>query len=90
MTEEEKAMALLLHNKCTYLPGSFHKKFAKEMALLATSKEAKELSIRQSLWLRYQFYTYRKQIGSVGFNKYSSLALDKSNYEKAIAKLNQQ
>ena len=61
MSEEQIAQAKLL-NRCTYLPGSFEKRFARNMAALAESNPDKELTAKQSEWLEKQFFRYRNQI----------------------------
>ena len=47
---------------CTYLPGSFEKRFAAHMGAIATDNPTKQLTERQSDWLKKQHFRYRKQI----------------------------
>lgn len=56
--EQDAARAL---GKCTYLPGSFEKRFARDMASHASS-ESPQITERQRAWLWKQVYRYRKQI----------------------------
>lgn len=55
LTEKQKAMAHQL-NCCRFLPASFDKRFAREVA------GATELTERQIELLKQYYYKYRKQI----------------------------
>jgi hypothetical protein len=61
MTSEQIRKAKLL-NQCTYLPGSFEKRFARNIAAMSEYNPTKELTEKQALWLEKQFYRYRNQI----------------------------
>lgn len=54
-----KAKAL---GKCTLLPGSYHKRFANDIAALAKNNPETELTEKQSVFLDYMFHRYRRQI----------------------------
>lgn len=60
MTEREQDAARAL-SKCTYLPGSFEKRFARDMASHASS-ESPQITERQRTWLWKQVFRYRRQI----------------------------
>lgn len=60
MTDDEKRAALALE-KCTYLPGSFEKRFARDMAGIA--RGTAEITVKQRGWLWKQVHRYRRQIG---------------------------
>jgi hypothetical protein len=61
MTELQinKALALL---KCTFLPGSFQKRFAKDMGAMARNNPQAELTEKQAAYLDLLFHQYRRQI----------------------------
>lgn len=61
MTPEQITKAKLLY-QCTYLPGSFEKRFARDMFAVADLNPSKELTPKQSEWLDKQFFRYRNQI----------------------------
>ena len=61
MTVEQINKALLLE-QCTFLPASFEKRFAANMAGLARSNPEQALTPKQAAWLDKQFYRYRNQI----------------------------
>lgn len=61
MTLEERIIAINL-DKCTYLPGSFEKRFARDMAFFAKNQPDRELTARQKEWLYQQLKRYRRQI----------------------------
>lgn len=60
MDDEEKQASQALC-KCTYLPGSFEKRFARDMDTLSKSP-CPEITAKQRTWLWKQVYRYRKQI----------------------------
>lgn len=60
MDEEEKQAAQALA-KCTYLPGSFEKRFARDMDSIARG-EHPTITAKQRVWLWKQVHRYRKQI----------------------------
>lgn len=56
-------MAKLLYN-CTFLPGSWDKRFVGAMWATADSSPEKELTPKQAENLDRVFFKYRKQIGN--------------------------
>ena len=68
MTSEEIEISKAL-NICTYLPGSYEKRFARAMASIAEYNPSYDLTEKQRVWLYKQLKRYRKQI-PVTFNKY--------------------
>lgn len=61
MTADEINIAKAL-DSCTYLPGSFEKRFARDMAAYAEFNPKYELTEKQRDWLYKQLKRYRKQI----------------------------
>lgn len=61
MTDEEKDMAEKL-GRCTFLPGSFDKRFTQDMVDYAKREETPKLTEKQASHLRRLFHKYRKQI----------------------------
>lgn len=61
MTPEqiEKAKAL---SKCSFLPASTHKRFARDIGQMAIKEPEKELSQKHLAYLTALFHTYRKQM----------------------------
>lgn len=49
--------------QCSFLPGSFDKRFARDIAFLATNSPDKELTEKQAACLDRLVYRYRRQIG---------------------------
>lgn len=60
-TQIRKALAL---GKCTFLPGSYQKRFAGNMEHAARHHPEQELSKKQADYLEQLFHMYRKQIGN--------------------------
>lgn len=58
----EAAIAL---EKCTFLPGSYEKKFARGMAAIATSEPGRELTDKQLAYLEKLLHRYRRQLGGL-------------------------
>ena len=56
----KKALAL---QKCTFLPGSFDKRFAGDIASIARNNPTVELSQKQIAYLTVLFHKYRNQLG---------------------------
>jgi len=54
-------MAIAALDRCTYLPGSFEKRFARDMAALY-KQDNPQITGRQRAWLWKQVYRYRRQI----------------------------
>lgn len=61
MTEDQKTMALHL-GVCTFVPGSYDKRFAKNMWFLATENADQAITDRQHSCLCRLTYRYRRQI----------------------------
>jgi hypothetical protein len=61
MTEYEKELALALWS-CSFLPGSNHKRFCRNMADLARLSPEKELSLRQRHYMELMAWRYRRQL----------------------------
>jgi hypothetical protein len=61
MTPAERQIALALA-RCTFLPGSWQKRFARDMAAMATHAPDHPLSERQTAWLIRLAHTYRRQL----------------------------
>lgn len=73
MTVNQMDMILALH-RCTFLPGSFEKRFVKSLFnRMALSNENKPLTEKQGKYLAKLFHRYRKQIGSQDHNLYCEL-----------------
>lgn len=80
MTTNQMNMVLCLH-KCTFLPGSFEKRFIKSLFnRVAFDNKNKPLTQKQGNYLAELFHKYRKQIGSRDHNCYCELC------QKAIEK----
>lgn len=62
MTPEEIKTALALR-KCTFLPGSYEKRFVASMASIAECNSTIELSEKQKAYLAKVKHRYRKQLG---------------------------
>ena len=60
MTQEQKQMLAALRN-CTFLPGSYDKRFVNDMSNKA---EDYELSDKQAVFLEKLHHRYRRQIGN--------------------------
>ena len=56
ITENERKMLALLNRKVRFLPGSWDKRFCQNLG------SAKELTVKQSLWVGRVFHKYRNQI----------------------------
>lgn len=61
MTEHEVALARALGN-CTYVPGSSHKRFARNMAFLVEADPARELTDQQRSYMEIMAWRYRRQM----------------------------
>lgn len=73
MTINQMDMILALH-KCTFLPGSFDKRFVKTLfKRVALDNTVKPLTERQGKYLAQLFHKYRKQIGGQDHNLYCEL-----------------
>lgn len=66
MTEEQKGKITALR-KCTFVAGSYDKRFVRDMTSVLDSKDADtyELSEKQSAFLDKIFYRYRRQHGKI-------------------------
>lgn len=70
MTENQRKMIKAL-NKCIFLPGSFDKRFARDMYSIMTNDNAdKPLTEKQGGYLAKLFHKYRKQIGHIDHDMY--------------------
>jgi hypothetical protein len=61
MTEFEMRLAKSLAN-CSFLPGSSHKRFCRNMADIARLSPEKELSLRQRHYMELMAWRYRRQL----------------------------
>ncbi len=61
MTKDEIIIALNL-DQCTFLPGSFEKRFARDLCIQAKTNPEKELSEKQREYLFLMLKRYRRQI----------------------------
>lgn len=61
MTQDEIAAANLL-DACTFLPGSWNKRFARSIKTMAAIEPDKQLTERQHITLFRLFWMHRKQI----------------------------
>lgn len=61
MTEEEKLICTALGN-IKILPGTWAKRFCRQMCSLVKDDPAKELSEKQKYWIYRMLHTYRKQL----------------------------
>jgi hypothetical protein len=59
MTPDQREMVTLL-NSCTFLPGSYDKKFVRDMGHIPDDQA---LTARQDRFLQTIFHRFRKQIG---------------------------
>jgi len=75
MTESQMNMVLDLH-RCTFLPGSFEKRFVKSLFNSMARIENKPLTEKQSRYLAQTFHKYRKQIGIQDHNLHCQLCND--------------
>lgn len=50
--------------KCRFVPGTFAKRFARDLAAMATNQPDRPLSERQLACLKRQHHTFRRQIPS--------------------------
>lgn len=64
MTDEQRRLILRL-SKCTFLPGSYEKRFVRSMAALANSKGETELSEKQAAFLAKVGHRYRRQLAGI-------------------------
>lgn len=71
MTPQEREIAINL-DRCTYLPGSFEKRFARDMAFFAQNDPDREMTARQRSWMLTQLKRYRRQIPNT-YEKYKHL-----------------
>ncbi len=62
MTPDQIDKALKLR-RCSFLPGSWDKRFARDIGFVAEHHPAKELTERQSKCLDNLVHKYRRQIG---------------------------
>jgi hypothetical protein len=61
MTPHEIALANAL-GSCTYLPGTSHKRFARDMSFLAAHSPERELTLRQRHYMECMAWRYRRQM----------------------------
>ena len=61
MTDEQKQKARALE-KCSFLPGSYQKRFAHSVAATARYKPELDLTEKQAKYLNDLFHQYRRQI----------------------------
>lgn len=69
-----KALSLL--SGCTFLPGSFDKRFVRDLSSLP-DKEAKELTDKQKRYLWKLVYKYRKQHDDKWFTVHAQNLMEK-------------
>lgn len=62
MTETQIKKIQLLQ-KCTFLPGSYQKRFVHSMGSIAVLRPEMEITEKQDKYLHDLFHQYRKQIG---------------------------
>lgn len=62
MTAEQIEFAAKL-SRCTFLPGSYDKRFVRDMHAIAENKPEQELTEKQDAYLRTLMHRYRRQIG---------------------------
>ena len=65
MTLNEKYIITHLYSKVTMLPGSWNKRFIRNLYYSAISENEIELTEKQQEWIYRLTYTYRKQIPQV-------------------------
>lgn len=65
MSEKQWTMTMALC-RCSMLPGSFQKRFCRDLANNYQSHD-RSLSEKQALYLEKLYYSYRKQISASGF-----------------------
>lgn len=63
MTAQETALAIAL-GACRFVPGSWEKRFARDMAARARARPEDPLMPKQARWLRRLHHKYRRQIPS--------------------------
>ncbi|NUQ07033.1 MAG: hypothetical protein HUU31_24340 [Anaerolineae bacterium] len=64
MTPEQIAQAKALV-RCTFLPGSYDKRFAKDMAFYAVHQPGRELTEKQAALLEKMMHRYRRQLARI-------------------------
>ena len=74
MTEQEKDAALAL-SKCTFLPGSFEKRFARDMASIVNG-EMPQITPKQKIYLWRLTYKFRRQINNDALVKLAKAITD--------------
>ncbi len=63
MTTEEITLAGEL-SRSRFVPGSWEKRFARDMGAIARESPQKDLTTRQARWLRILHHKFRRQIPS--------------------------
>lgn len=61
MTDEQRRLILRL-SRCTFLPGSYEKRFVRSMVALAHSKDNPDLTEKQAAFLARVSQRYRRQL----------------------------
>jgi hypothetical protein len=72
MTNSQIDMILSL-KQCTFVPGSFQKRFVQSMLSHAAFRPGTPLTDRQGRYLAELFHKYRKQIGTLEHNLHCEL-----------------
>ena len=67
MTPLQIQMIVDLH-RCTFLPGSFEKRFVKSLFARAAKDPNKPLTGKQESYMYELYHKYRKQVGIVNHN----------------------
>jgi hypothetical protein len=61
MTDSERILASELV-ACRFVPGSFEKRFARDLASIARELPEKAITVKQTRWLRILHHRFRRQI----------------------------
>ncbi len=64
MTDEQRKLALRLR-RCTFLPGSYEKRFVRAMAAAAKNKPELVLTEKQADFLAKVAHRYRRQLAGI-------------------------
>lgn len=81
MTTGEKLIAEQLHEKVTFLPASYDKRFARDMHYAVTDSPDKELTVNQRNYLYKLLHKYRRQLPET-YQQYQSFKEDNKNQGK--------
>ena len=72
MTSNQIAMIIDLH-RCIFLPGSFDKRFTRNLFACAENHPNAALTLKQSRYLAQLYHRYRRQIGAAQHGAYCEL-----------------